>query len=86
VTDWPVWWQWELQFSPHALRRMLDRTFSETDLRLMMEDAVGYRPDEEPGRFVVETAHDEKPWEIILEPDPADRLLVVVTAYAVSKP
>ena len=85
MTDWPEWWQWEVQLSPHVLRRMLDRGFSETDLRLMMADAVALRPDEQPGRFVLETAHNHASWEIIVEPDAADRLLVVVTAYAVGK-
>jgi hypothetical protein len=35
--DWPEWWTWELELSPHLLRRMLDRGFSEVDLRIMME-------------------------------------------------
>ena len=62
---------------------MLDRGFSEVDLRLMMEMAISLNEGREPGRWIVETAHDSRPWRIIFEPDPADELLVVVTAYPV---
>ena len=79
--NWPAWWEWELEFSPHLLKRMVDRRFSETDLRSMMEGAVSLREDIEPGRWVVETTHESASWEVIVEPDMADRLLVVVTAY-----
>ncbi len=47
----------------------------------MMDRANGLREDPEPGRWIVETVHDSKPWEIIVEPDPVDRLLVVITAF-----
>lgn len=82
-TDWPDWWNWELDLSPHLLKRMVDRSFSEVDLRTMMESAERLREDDEPGRWVVETVHESRPWEVIVEPDPEDRLLVVVTAYPV---
>ena len=39
------------------------------------------REDDEPGRRVVETSHESKPWEVIVEPDPQAQLLVVITAY-----
>ena len=35
--------------------------------------------------WVVHTMHDATPWRIIVEPDAADQLLVVITAYAVSR-
>ena len=60
---------------------MVDRRFSETDLRSMMENAVSLRADIEPGRWVIGARHESAPWEVIVEPDTADRLLVVVTAY-----
>jgi len=85
VVDWPEWWDWELELSPHLLKRMVDRRFSETDLRLMMEDATGLREDDEPGRWLVETWHASRPWEIVVEPDREDRLLVVITAYPVER-
>ena len=82
--NWPEWWSWELGCSnPHLVKRMIDRGFSETDLRQMLEAANGYRADVVPGRWVVETTHENRPWEVIVEPDYALTLLVVVTAYAV---
>jgi hypothetical protein len=65
---------------------MVDRRFSEVDLRSMMESAMRIRADEEPGRWVVETSHESRPWEVIVEPDPADQLLVVITAYPMEMP
>ena len=69
--------------SPHLFKRMLDRGFSEVDLRLMMEDATRIEEGGEPGRWVVRTIRDSRQWEVIVEPDPVDRFLVVVTAYPV---
>jgi hypothetical protein len=63
---------------------MEDRDFSEVDLRLMLENARGYRADIVEGRFVIETEHKRARWEVIVEPDELDHLLVVVTAYPVS--
>jgi len=81
--QWPYWWDWELELSPHVLKRMLDRRFNELELRTMLEGAVDIRPDHEPGRWVVETIHRNQPWEVIVEPVQPDELLVVVTAYPV---
>ena len=36
-------------------------------------------------RWIAETSHNSAPWEIIVEPDSIDRLLVVITAYPVSE-
>ena len=80
---WPDWWSWELELTDHLLERMVDRAFTEADLRLMMETADGCREDYEEGRWVVETTHDAGPGEVIVEPDPDDQVLVVVTAYPV---
>lgn len=81
--DWPEWWFWELELSPHLLKRMVDRQFNEVDLRLMLEHASGYHEDQAPDRWVIETIHDKKPWQIIVEPIPEERTFVVVTAFAV---
>ena len=69
---------------PHLLKRMKDRGFNEGDVRAMLEDATDLRPSHEPGRFVIECHHDGRPWEVVVEPDADDELLVVVTAYAVT--
>ena len=72
-----------MELSPHLLKRMTDRRFTEVDLRRMLERASGYRDDVVEGRWIIETRHRIKAWEVIVEPDPERRLLVVVTAYQV---
>ena len=83
--EWPAWWQWELEFTPHLEQRMEDRDFTEIDLREMPERAHGYRADVVEGRWVIETRHRGARWEIIVEPDSEEELLVVVTAYPVER-
>ena len=68
---------------PHLLKRMDDRRFTEIDLRRMLERTSGYREDVVDGRWVIETKHRGKAWEVIVEPDFERQLLVVVTAYPV---
>jgi hypothetical protein len=80
---WPHWWSWEVELNPHLLKRMVDRSFPEADLRAMLHDTVALRPDIEPNRWVAATTHEGRPWAVIVEPDPAAQLLVVVTAYPV---
>jgi hypothetical protein len=63
---------------------MVDRGFNEVDLRRMLEYAKGHRRDIVDGHFVIEARHASTPWEVIVEPDPARRLLVVITAYPVA--
>ncbi len=50
----------------------------------MVELATNYRPDIEEGRWRVETKFQGQAWEIIVEPLPERKLLVVVTAYDVN--
>ncbi|MEX1095328.1 MAG: DUF4258 domain-containing protein [Planctomycetales bacterium] len=83
MADWPDWWDWELELSPHLLKRMIDRNFSEADLRLMMERATSLSEDYVPGRWIAVTTHDSDIWEVIIEPDVEDEVLVVITAYPV---
>jgi hypothetical protein len=61
---------------------MLDRGFNETHLRAMLEHGTGYRADEVPGRWLISCTHAGRAWEVVVEPDDAARLVVVVTAYA----
>ena len=82
--EWPSWWEWDLGLSAHLLKRMIDRDFTEVDLRRMLEQASRLRPDVVDGRWVVETRHARHPWEVIVEPDEEIQLLIVVTAYPVS--
>jgi hypothetical protein len=62
---------------------MVDRHFTEVDLRRMLERATGYREDVVDGRWVIQTRHARRAWHVIVEPDRDRRLLVVVTAYPV---
>lgn len=80
---WPEWWDWELELSPHLLKRMTDRRFTEVDLRRMLERASGYRENVVEGRWIIETRRRGSAWEVIVEPDRERQLLVVVTAYSV---
>jgi len=80
----PAWWSWELLLTRHVLERMVDRAFTETDLRWMLHRALGLRRSGDGLGWVVETRHRSRAWEVVLEPDPEARLLIVVTAYPVS--
>ncbi len=79
----PEWWSWELELSPHLLKRMVDRQFNEVDVRTMLEIGTHVREDVEPGRWIVETSHEQRPWEVIVEPLSSERILLVITAYPV---
>lgn len=83
--SFPAWWEWELELTPHVEKRMEDRGFNEVDLRGMLEQATGFRPDVVEDRFLIDTRFKGKPWEIVVEPDETDHLLVVVTAYGVDR-
>jgi len=60
---------------------MVDRSFSELDLRAMLEHARGYRPDIMEGRWVIVASHRRRVWEVVVEPDFKTTRLVIVTAY-----
>jgi len=80
---WPSWWEWELELSSHLLKRMVDRRFTEVDLRRMLRGAKSYHRDVVEGRWLIDTAHRRHHWQVIVEPDTIDHLLVVITAYPV---
>jgi hypothetical protein len=60
---------------------MEDRRFTEIDLRDMLESATTYHRDVVPGRWVIGTRHRRRRWKVIVEPDPHEAILVVITAY-----
>ncbi len=62
---------------------MEDRRFTEIDLRRMLQRASAYREDVVEHRWVIETRHRGRSWEVIVEPEVDRRLLVVVTAYPI---
>lgn len=79
--QWPAWWSWPLELTPHLVKRMADRDFNEVDLRLMLESATGYRESHEEGWFAVETKHNGRRWIVIVEPSNDEDILIVITAY-----
>lgn len=79
----PEWWDWEIELTPHLQKRMEDRDFTEVDLREMLETAGTIRRDVVEGRWVIEARHGRRRWEIIVEPDDTECLIVVITAYTV---
>lgn len=78
---WPHWWTWEIDLSPHLLRRMEDRRFTEIELRRMLDVASGLEPDTIEGRWAIQTRFRQRPWRVVVEPEESTRLLVIVTAY-----
>ncbi len=80
--NWPVWWDWEIEISSHLEKRMLQRDFTEIDLRTMLDRAAGYHADIIEGRWIIETHHRQCAWEVIVEPDYLEQRLVVITAYS----
>jgi hypothetical protein len=83
VVNAPSWWPWELELTPHLLKRMTDRGFNEVDLRVMLSAAIGYHEDHEEGRFIIEANYDRRRWHVIVEPDHLVLALIVVTAYPI---
>jgi hypothetical protein len=81
VLNWPRWWEWELEISPHLVKRAMDRGFSELDVRTMLEHPKDWRPDVVEGRWIIVTTHCRRTWEIVVEPDGHTKRLVVITAY-----
>jgi len=78
--EWPSWWEWELDISPHCVKRMEDRGFTETDLRTMLADAVNL-VEQAHGTFLVETQLADVRWEVIVVPEDDEQVITIVTAY-----
>ena len=81
LRSFPDWWEWELVFTGHAELRMEQRGVSETDVRGMLTRSTALEASAAEGRFMVRTRHRNGPWVVILEPDSAAGVVVVVTAY-----
>jgi hypothetical protein len=77
----PEWWFWDIEISSHVEKRMVQRSFTEIDLRSMLFFAQDHKEDIEEGRFKILSELNHVPWEIIVEPDHFEKLLVIVTAY-----
>ena len=77
------WFDWDLEISDHARKRATLRGFDETDVRAMVTDALGFEPSHEKGRYVVHSRLGRDRWRIVVEPDPEERKLIVVTGWRV---
>jgi hypothetical protein len=64
---------------------MEERGITEVALRSMLEQATGYERDLIQDRWVIQTRHGTRRWEVIVEPDPLEEVLVVITAYPLSR-
>ena len=82
--NWPDWWDWELELTPHVEKRMTQRGFNELGLREMMQRALGLTQDTNTGRYVVDSTFRGTRWAVIVEPDPDTHTVIIITAYAVS--
>lgn len=60
---------------------MEERSFSELELRRMLDVASEVIPGRVPGRFEVRTRHRGKAWVVVLEPDLEEQVVHVVTAF-----
>ena len=69
-----------MELTPHLLKRMIVRQFSEVDLRIIFADARQITPEPE-GRFQVAGELEFRTWEVVVEPDYTDQVLLVIWAY-----
>ncbi len=81
----PKWWDWELEITPHVEKRMIQRSFTEVELREMFDRVTSFHPDKEIGRYVAKSTLGSAKWEIILEPDFDEEMIVVITAYPIER-
>lgn len=79
----PDWWDWELELTPHVEKRMEERGLTEVELRALLHGATILVPDVVDDRWVATGKRGGETWEIVLEPDVQDHVVVVVTAYRV---
>ncbi len=64
---------------------MVDRDFTEIELRTMLDRADRLEPAATPGRWLVHTRHAHAPWVVVVEAMLAEEVLVVITAYPQSR-
>ena len=62
---------------------MEDRDFNEIGLRGMLQRSKDFKEDVVEGRWIIVTRHRQHDWEVIVEPDITENILIVVTAYPV---
>ena len=50
----------------------------------MLEATSAFRSGVGGGRWILETTHDSDAWEVVVEPDEHEQVIVVITAYRVT--
>ena len=81
--DQPQWWEWDLEFTPHIRKRMVQRNFNDIAVREMLDTCRQILPGSEPNRWTVESTYRGSEWHIIVEPDPTSETIVIITAYPI---
>jgi hypothetical protein len=79
--QYPEWWHWELELTPHLEKRMLQRGFTEIDLRKMLSVPLSIKRDIIAHRWRVEARYQGNSWHVIIEPDSEKQTIVVITAF-----
>ena len=80
----PDWWDWPFDCeNEHLLERMEIRNFNEANLREMIEATALIESGDVSTRFNLYARYDGDYWKIVVEPDPIDRVVIVVTAFTV---
>jgi hypothetical protein len=75
---------WDLEFTPHVIARMVDRGFDAADVRVMLEDAHLVEEGRDLRRRIAHCRFRRSNWKVVLEPDADRRRLLVVTAFPIS--
>lgn len=60
---------------------MVQRNFNEIELREMLSRTEMYEKDIDENRFKINASFRNRRWEIIVEPDFDEKILVIITAY-----
>jgi hypothetical protein len=81
LVDRPDWWEWELGFEDHVRERMEERGVSELELRAALERAGRLSPARRAGRWLARVHFRRRAWVIVLEPDPTEQIVYVITVY-----
>lgn len=78
----PEWLDWELEFHPHFDLRVRERHSAEVIARHVLEHYTELSPSRREGRWVLGAKYEGESWELVVEPDPWERLLVLVTIWS----
>lgn len=83
----PEWWKWEMELTAHSEERLEERGLTEIDLRTMLSTPPSsIERDPEPGRHRVFTSHRRQSWIVIVEPDTAVQVLVIISVFMAGEP